>query len=172
MPGSRRRIIRQRLLIPHGRDAVDGVAVVARALAARADGRHPRHQHRRLRPRDPRQTRHAVDDRLGRTDLVFARLRRNCVCRARSEGIATPESQPAGARYRTEPRRSNRSRHCRGEIIAMLPCMPMGSRCARCPVTIYRARAATAAAITWSSSMSSWTTLGTARGDTSVVASR
>ena len=32
MQGSRRRIIRQRLLIPHGRDAVDGVAVVVRVL--------------------------------------------------------------------------------------------------------------------------------------------
>ena len=67
---------------------------------------------------------------------------------ARPEGIATPKSQPAGARCRAEFQLPNRSRHCRGEIIAMSPCMPMGRRCARSPVTIYRARAATAAAIT------------------------
>jgi len=55
----------------------------------------------------------------------------------------------------------SRSRHCRGEMIAISPCEPMGSRCARSPVTMNCARAATAAAMTWSSSTSSVTTRGT-----------
>jgi len=42
----------------------------------------------------------------------------------------------------------SKSRHRRGETIAIPPCVPMGSRCVRSPVTMKCARAATAAAIT------------------------
>jgi hypothetical protein len=43
---------------------------------------------------------------------------------------------------------ASKSRHRRGERIAMPPCVPMGSRCVRSPVTMKCVRAATAAAIT------------------------